>query len=81
MDLKPLIYDLHREGDAIFLQLSTGSSDNIKPELVLEAFYSGKGQTFSELDIQIQREEVYGNTGDEEHRVLTPLEDFGEDIE
>ena len=81
VDLKPLIYDLHREGDAIFLQLSTGSSDNIKPELVLEAFYSGKGQTFSELDIQIQREEVYGNTGDEEHRVLTPLEDFGEDIE
>lgn len=81
VDLKPLIYDLHREGDAVFMQLSTGSSDNIKPELVLEAFYSQKGLEFSELYVQIQREEVYGNTGDGEHRVLTPLEDFGEDIE
>ena len=78
------------EGRRIFLQMTVQENldmgayirkNNIKPELVLEAFYSGKGQEFSELDIQIQREEVYGNTGDEEHRVLTPLEDFGEDIE
>lgn len=81
VDLKPLIYDLHRQGDAVFMQLSSGSSDNIKPELVLEAFYNTKGQTFSGLSVQIQREEVYGNTGDEEQRVLIPLEDFGEDIE
>lgn len=81
VDLKPLIYDLHRQGDAIFMQLSSGSSDNIKPELVLEAFYNTKGQIFSGLSVQIQREEVYGNTGDEEQRVLIPLEDFGEDIE
>lgn len=81
VDLKPLIYALHRQGDAVFMQLSSGSSDNIKPELVLEAFYNTKGQTFSGLSVQIQREEVYGNTGDEEQRVLIPLEDFGEDIE
>ena len=36
VDLKPLIYQMYRTGDAVFMQVSTGSSNNIKPELVME---------------------------------------------
>ena len=31
VDLKPLIYQMYRTGDAVFMQVSTGSSNNIKP--------------------------------------------------
>lgn len=82
VDIKPLIYDLHREGDAVFMKLATGSSDNLKPELVLSSFYQRKGVIMPEFGFLIQREEVYGDISPEEgSRQLIPLKDFGEDIE
>ena len=33
MDLKPAIYELTTEGDRIFMKVSAGSQDNLKPEL------------------------------------------------
>lgn len=47
MDLKPLIYELHAVDEAnpgCFLKVSAGSVDNIKPELVLSAFFSYLGR-------------------------------------
>jgi len=56
MDLKPLIYQLRRNGEGIFMQVSTGSTDNIKPELVMEAFYQAKQWEYPRFTFQIQRE-------------------------
>ncbi len=81
VDLKPLIYQMYRTGDAVFMQVSTGSSNNIKPELVMEAFYHSLGEEYSPFAMQIQREEVYADLGDENERKLMPLEALGEDIE
>ncbi len=78
MDLKPLIYRLERRGEEIFMQVSTGSTDNIKPELVMETFYQSRQQNFPEFAFRIQREEVYGR---DSRGLLIPLEEFGEDIE
>lgn len=80
MDLKPLIYKLCRKGDSVFMQVSTGSSNNIKPELVMETFYHAKGREYPPFAMQIQREEVYADLGDEHGRKLVALEDLGEDI-
>ena len=46
MDLKPLIYEAHRgaDGNGLFLQLSSGSAANVKPELVLEAYCKSLGK-------------------------------------
>lgn len=79
MDLKPLIYKLERRGEKIFMQVSTGSTDNIKPELVMETFYESRQWEYPEFAFQIQREEVYGRDGTTGG--LIPLESFGEDIE
>lgn len=79
MDLKPLIYKLEPRGDAIFMQVSTGSKDNIKPELVMEAFYESRQRQYPPFAFLIQREEVYG-LEDQTGRKI-PLEEFGEDIE
>ena len=81
LDLKPLIYQLERRGDSVFMQVSTGSTNNIKPELVMEAFYNACGKEYPPFAMQIQREEVYADLGSEDSRRLVPLEDLGEDIE
>ena len=77
IDLKPLIYQLRRNGEGIFMQVSTGSTDNIKPELVMEAFYQAKQWEYPRFTFQIQREEVYGQDSEE----MIPLEEFGEEFE
>lgn len=81
IDLKAFIYELSVHGETIFMKISAGSADNLKPELVMEAYYQWLGQTCPEFAFQIQREEVYGNKVDEEHRMLVPLGHIGESLE
>lgn len=49
-------------GAAFFLKVCTGSSTNIKPELVLEAFYRFCGLEYEPLAFQIHRLEVYASS-------------------
>lgn len=68
MDLKPLIYDFtisevcNSCGDSgiIFsLLVSTGSTDNIKPELVLDHFFRSMGKPdLGRYDFFIHREDM-----------------------
>lgn len=88
LDLKPLIYELKvQDGDipSLFMKISTGSSANIKPELVLDAFYAHKGLERPEFAYMVQREEVYGDVASEEEKSqnihnFRRLGDFGQDI-
>lgn len=81
VDIRPFIYDMHTEGDRVFLQLAAGSVKNTKPELVLEAFYKFCGKDFDAFALMIHRAEVYGDIGTEEMRNLISLENLGEEIE
>lgn len=81
MDLKKLLYDFkiyHEEGKPVFyLKVCTGSTDNVKPELVLEAFYQSVALVLDPLSIQIHRLDVYGWEGER----LVSLGEMGEVIE
>ena len=83
IDIKPLIYvfspcDLKELGwQGFFLQLSTGSTDNIKPELVLQDFYQYFGKTYDPFNMQIHRVETYERT----EEGLRPLYQAGDNIE
>lgn len=79
MDLKPLIYRLERRGDTVFMRVSTGSTDNIKPELVMETFYGQQQWEYPRFAFQIQREEIYGR--EDGSGAMIPLEEFGDPIE
>lgn len=81
MDLKPLIYKAERQRDSVFLQVSAGSVNNIKPELVMEAFYRSRGEEYPPFAMMIEREEVYADIGEEGSRRFATLEDLGQDIE
>ena len=70
MDLKPLVYDFKVEEvdgkPSFYLNVSTGSVDNIKPELVLASIYEKLGLEYHEASIAIHRIDVYAtdeNTG------------------
>ena len=83
VDLKPLIFEhaVTGDGKGIFLELSSGSANNIKPELVLEAYCKSMEKEYPTFGFAINREEVYADKGTEtEHKFVT-LESFGEDIE
>ncbi len=66
MDLKKLVYDfrvqIEQHSPVFYLKLSAGSVDNVKPEIVLSAFYRFLGESFDPLSVQIHRLDVYGET-------------------
>lgn len=81
VDLKASIYELRIEDRTIFMKVAAGSANNLKPELVMEAYDRWRGRPSPDFAFQVQREEVYGNTGDEENKILVPLGLIGETIE
>lgn len=81
LDLKPLVYEIRAEGETLFLKISTGSSENIKPELVLDAYYGHLGQERPPFAFQVQREEVYAKAPENASVPFLTLEELGESIE
>lgn len=80
MDIKPLIYQLSTEGSSIFMKLATGSANNLKPELVMEAFFSWLGKELPPFALMVQREEVYGEEGEGDSHIFKALDEYGTEI-
>jgi radical SAM-linked protein len=83
IDMKPLIYELNCENGIIFMKLATGSVNNLKPELVVEAFLRYLDIELSEdvVPIAVNRVEVYANTSNQNGGLnFISLEDMGEEI-
>ena len=63
IDLKPLVYAfdvIEVDGKpAFYIYVSTGSVDNIKPELILMSLYEKMGMEYNESAIAIHRKDVY----------------------
>jgi len=63
LDLKPLIYkfDVSVQNENIIydLLLSSGSTDNIKPELVIYHLHKFLGQELDDMSLAIERTEMY----------------------
>ena len=81
VDLKPMLYHAKIKDSGIFMQVACGSVNNLKPELVMEAFAKESGIELAPFALEVCRLEVYADLGDEQQRKLVPLEELGEDIE
>ena len=79
VDLKPLVYAfevIEQDGKpAFYINVSTGSVDNIKPELLLASMYEKLGLEYNESAIAIHRKDVYAV--DERTGVRISLLDLG----
>ncbi|MGN0157799.1 MAG: TIGR03936 family radical SAM-associated protein [Brotaphodocola sp.] len=81
MNLRSLIYDMKGDDGAIQMKIATGSAANIKPDLVIGAYMTSRGETLEDFALMITRMEVYANKGTAEKPEFIALEDFGENIE
>ena len=57
--------------DAVFMQVATGSVENLKPELVMQAFVNFLGFNPDELTFVHHRLEVYADVGKEERKLVS----------
>lgn len=68
MDLKQLVYEFRvcvaEDRPYFYLMLSTGSADNLKPELVIETLLAAMGKAFLPEALQIHRKDVYAAADD-----------------
>lgn len=81
VDLKPMLYKTELRDGGIFMQVACGSVNNLKPELVMEAFAKDAEIELAPFALEVCRLEVYADLGDETAKKLVPLEELGEDIE
>lgn len=81
VELKPLIHEWHFQQEGVFLKLSCGSVDNVKPELVMEAFANELGFPLDPLSLWVHRVETYALIEDEGEKRFVALEELGEVIE
>lgn len=81
VDIKPMIYRFEVRDDRIYMQVATGSVENLKPGLVMEAFAGYLGLDKDALSFEHHRLEVYANVGTEENKQFVSLESLGKEIE
>lgn len=80
LDLKPSIFEFQVLSDRIYILVDASSAGNIKPTLILDAFYSDKGLQLGEFDLLITRMDTYGKVVNEEVIIYKPLEEFGSEF-
>ncbi len=87
VDIRPMIYSWSVQDDTVYLQLAAGSSQNLKPDLVMEAFcrYLDPAADTSEApagpeDFSYHRLEMYADAGTDTEKKLVTLESLGTEI-
>lgn len=78
VDIKTMIYDLRPEKDAIYMRVAAGSVQNLKPELVVDAFveYCGMDKT----KVVHHRLETFADIGTQGQPKFVPLDSLGTEI-
>lgn len=74
VDIKPMIYQLEVRGDSVYMQVATGSVENLKPELVMQAFAEYLGVDTECVSFAHHRLEVYANVGTEAEKEFVSLD-------
>ena len=93
VNLRPQIYDWEFRGDSIFLRVAAGSSENLKPDLIIDTFLkytgnisdkpeereevSGSSHALNAQSFTYRRLEMYADTGKDGKRNLVTLESLG----
>ena len=82
VDLKPHIHQLFiGRNESVLLRLTAGSVENIKPEIVMEAFFKYLGQEMQQYALLTHRRDLLANAGTEENPKFVSLDSFGSDIQ
>ena len=66
VDIKPMIYKFGVQNDSVYMMVATGSVENLKPELVMQAFSQYLGVDSEDVSFAHHRLDVYADEGDKE---------------
>ena len=66
VDIKPMIYKFGVQDDSIYMLVATGSVENLKPELVMQAFGQYLGLDMESVAFAHHRLDVYADEGNKE---------------
>ena len=78
VNIKSMIYELRPENDSIYMRVAAGSVQNLKPELVTEAFAAYCG--IADVKFIHHRLETFANTGTDADPVFVTLDSLGTEI-
>ena len=74
VDIKPMIYKFEVRDESVYMQVATGSVENLKPELVMYALAKYLELDAETLSFAHHRLEVYANAGTEEEKQFVSLD-------
>lgn len=81
VDIRPMIYKLECRNGGIYMRVAAGSVQNLKPELVTEAFARYLGMDDEEVAFTHHRLETFAESEDADGKtVLVPLDVLGTEI-
>lgn len=78
VDIKTMIYDLRPENDAIYMRVAAGSVQNLKPELVVDAFM--EYCCMDKVKVVHHRLETFADIGTQGQPKFVPLDSLGTEI-
>lgn len=81
VDIRPMIYKLECRDGKIYMRVAAGSVQNLKPELVTEAFVRYLGMDAEEVTFTHHRLETFAKSENTESKmILVPLDALGTEI-
>lgn len=80
VNIRPMIYCMQMQDNQMFLKLAAGSVQNLKPELVMEAFFTYLGIDPEAFPFALTRLEMYAHAESDSKTKLVTLESLGTEI-
>ena len=77
INIRPLIYEMNVSEEHIQMLLAAGSEENLKPDLVMQAFLKYAGMDIEETPFHYHRIDVYAK----DDNGFVPLENLGRIID
>ena len=74
VDIKPMIYKFEVRDDSVYMQVATGSVENLKPELVMQALCGFLGVDVDDVAFAHHRLDVYANIGNDIEKKFVSLD-------
>jgi len=78
VDIKPMIYKFEVRDDSVYMLVATGSVENLKPELVMQALCNFFNVDTDSVSFAHHRLDVYANVGTEEEKKFVSLDQVQE---
>lgn len=80
IDLKSYMYKVTSCEEGVYMMIGAGSANNIKPDLIMNAYAEYAKITMDEFALKVKRLDLYADLGEEEQHKFVSLESLGEDF-